>query len=194
MRCWLVPYLCHVLRNHPGCSLLFCFSAITLNGMYAVFWAKCSLGQRLMATVASRLRSGASTSGPSFGAGITAGFVGSVFRSWFGSAAMSKRRWLCCDGSLIRLVPMFAWFAWWWSTCARGGICELSAQWVTAKTARKPVFWLAPVQTLPVTDCLKCFSHSGPLFQDGVYRESAHSGWESRVVGFPTSTEESHHN
>ena len=46
MRCWLVPYLLHVLRNRSGCSLFFCFQSINLNDMYhrilsEVFtWAK----------------------------------------------------------------------------------------------------------------------------------------------------------
>ena len=38
------------------------------------FWARSSLGQRLMATVALSFRSGANTSGPSFGVGTTTSF------------------------------------------------------------------------------------------------------------------------
>ena len=46
MRCWLVPYVFHVLRYHPGCSLLLCIQSIILNNkkpriLSKVFtWAK----------------------------------------------------------------------------------------------------------------------------------------------------------
>ena len=34
MRCWLLTYICHIVRIHSGCSLLFCFQSIFLNGIY----------------------------------------------------------------------------------------------------------------------------------------------------------------
>ena len=49
------------------------------------------------------------TSGPSFGAGTTANFVGSVCQSWIASAAAWMRKWLCWDESLMRFVPIFSW-------------------------------------------------------------------------------------
>ena len=48
-------------------------------------------------------------------------------------------------------------------------------------------FWLALSQTLPSTDCVKCFWNSGPLLHDRVHCEQAEGGRESWLDGLSTS-------
>ena len=80
------------------------------------------------------------------------------------------------------------------STCARGGVRQLSGQWISAKTDWVSVVWLALFQTLPATDCVKLVWHSGPLLHDGVHREHAKGGGrESWLDGFSTNAEECHY-
>ena len=79
-----------------------------------------------------------------------------------------------------------------WSTCARGGLREVSGQWVLAVTDWLSVVWPAPFQMLPSTDCVKCVCNSGPQLLDRVHCEQAERSREASLHGFSTSTEGSH--
>ena len=77
------------------------------------------------------------------------------------------------------------------STCFRGGVRQLSGQWISAETDGVYIVCLALFQTLPSTDCVKCSWNSGPLLLDGEHCEQAEGGRESCLHDYSTSTEES---
>ena len=164
MSCWLVLTCPMVFVLILVVHCCFPFSQPIWTTCTPVTWIRSSLGRRLMATVALSLRNVASISLPAFGAGTRATFIESVCRSWIASAATQVRRGLSWDGSLMCLVQMFAWSLW-------QAVHMRSGQWLPAKPYWMPVFWLALVQTLPATDCVKYVWHSGLLFHDVVYRE-----------------------
>ena len=126
-----------------------------------------------MATVALSFRREANLSGPSTGAGTTANFVMSLWRSWIASAATGVSWCLSLDVSLMRLVPIFAW--------SQSTVIHLRSwkhkstiwEWLATETLWIFVVWLAVVQMLPATDWVKCVSHSGHLLHDRVHREKA---------------------
>ena len=157
----------------------------------SAFWARSSLGQRRMATVA---------------------LVWGVVRTQLGlHSVLGQQRTLsglCVYPALVQqqreggsgCAGTNHWCAWSeclsglsarWSTCTRGGLRQLSGQWISAETDLVSIVWLVPFQTLPSTDCVKCVWGSGPLLHDGAHREQNEGGRESWLDGFSTSAEQS---
>ena len=84
--CWLVSFFCYFIQNPPGCTLLFCFLSVILNGMYP----------RILSTFFSWIK--------------THGYCGIEYGEWV------KHIWefgRCCDNIHFRRVCMsiLDWFS-----------------------------------------------------------------------------------